>query len=187
MNALGSERVTVISVAFVMPLGAVPGCAGQTPTGPGALDVSVLELAPVSLLATLVLPDDSEVAADEEPPEPPLEPLAAVVFDVELLPDAPVVVAGALEPVVWLVEDGPVVAVLDAPVVLLVPLAEDVALLVAVLFDPEVMVSTGPAPSVPLPQATIPALTKHKPPNLPKIVFMIIPSQQFRATQASQI
>jgi hypothetical protein len=45
MNAFGSERVISIAVAVRVPVGAVPGLAGQTPEGDGASVVG-LEVSP---------------------------------------------------------------------------------------------------------------------------------------------
>lgn len=140
------------------------------PVGSGPPELSFVELEPVSVLVadeSLVVP---EVLGDDEPPEPPLEPLPPVVVDVEEVPDAPVVVLTEVEPVVV------VASALDVAVLLLVP-ADDVVPVVVVVFEPEGDESTGPGPSVPLPHATNHTLAKHNEPNLPNIVFMVIPRQ----------
>lgn len=82
---------------------------------------------------SLVVPDEVLVPAelvDAEPPEV-LEPLADVGLDVELLPDAPVEVGAALEPVVVFVEVAPVVVEV-APVELVLPVEDEVGLVVDV-------------------------------------------------------
>jgi hypothetical protein len=105
---------------------------------------------------------------DAEPPlvdelEPPLEPLAAVVFDVDELPDAPVVVAGETEPVVWLVVELFALLVVFVAVVLLAPVADEVVPLVDALLEPVGAGSTGPGSPSPLPQPDNHKLATHTP------------------------
>lgn len=80
----------------------MPGSAGHTLVGAGALVVSDVTLALVSLVGALdpPLPPEEDVLGAHDASEPPLEPLAAVVLDVEVPPDGPVaVVVVELEPV----------------------------------------------------------------------------------------
>jgi hypothetical protein len=173
----------VISVAFNIPDGAVPGCAGHTPLGSTTFDVSEVG----SLLAAVVLSLDSEVLTEEELLE--LLPVELVEAVVEAAPESLLVVGSTLEFVVLVLEvvvDVPLLPVDDvAPLlaegVLVEPLLLEALLLVALLVEPVLepvgMLSTGPGPFVPEPHATSHTLAKHKVPNLPKIVFMIVPSQ----------